>query len=558
MNLTQSCFFDVLVIGSGIAGLSAAREAAALGCRTAILSKLRLFSGSSFYPGTWGFGLVGPENDDDIEDMIATINRVGCRMTDPDLVRTFVSGINPAISHLESLGCHPRKAAKSSEREYIPCFDHKHRNWNGLESNGLQKAFAGELSRYNVTVLDHCTAVELVKVDGRICGVIVSHENAFRYIGCRSLVLATGGFGSLFRNHLCTDDVCGLGHFLALKAGCSLINMEFMQMMPGYLHPARNTIFNEKTFRFANYHAPDHSPVFSDDEETLLDLRSTYGPFTSRLASRAIDLKLYQASLEGESGVAVSYANAAKNDPPEFIKIYFDWLASEKKVSVNDTIHIGIFSHAANGGIRIDSNGRTGVDGLYACGEVTGGMHGADRIGGLSTANGLVFGQRAGRAAAYAALKNKIDTPRTGPGASASSHKPSPLAPPSCFSFVCREITDRNAIRARLQNLMYRNAMVVRNESGLTETLDELKQILAGSLWSPSADTDAVADSYILEGQLMTAVCILETALLRRESRGSHYRSDFPDEDPALESPIEIVLDKKIAAGFISCGWNRK
>ena len=100
MDLKLSCFFDVLVAGSGIAGLSAAREAAASGCRTAILSETHLFSGSSFYPGTWGFGLVGPEDESDVEDMIATVNRMGCQMADPDLVRTFVSGINPAIYSL--------------------------------------------------------------------------------------------------------------------------------------------------------------------------------------------------------------------------------------------------------------------------------------------------------------------------------------------------------------------------------------------------------------------------------------------------------------------------
>lgn len=541
MTLKLSCFFDVLVVGSGISGLSAAREAAASGCRTAILSETRLFSGSSFYPGTWGFGLVGPEDENDIEDMIATVNEVGCKMADSDLVRTFVSGINPAISHLETMGCHPKKAAKSSEREYIPCFDHKHRNWNGLEADGLRRTFSKQLAEQNVAILDHCTVLELVKEDERVCGAVVSYKNELQYIGCHSLILATGGYGSLFRSHLCTDDVCGLGHFLALKAGCRLVNMEFMQMMPGYLYPARNTIFNEKTFRFANFYTPDHTPLFHADEEALLDLRSTYGPFTSRLASRAIDLKLYQASLEGENGVEVSYAEAAKSEPPEFIKIYFDWLSSEKHVSVNDTIHIGMFSHAANGGICIDENGWTGIDGLYACGEVTGGMHGADRIGGLSTANGLVFGQRAGRAAAAAATVPCGEANMAGEN---SSHPSEP------FSFPCREIADRAAIRSKLQNDMYRNAMVIRNERGLLDTKTELEQILSNAHWSPSADTAAITDSRILEGQLMTAICILNAALLRRESRGSHYRSDFPVENPQMATPIEIVLDHGIIAKF--------
>lgn len=116
MKITGSETFDVLVVGSGIAGLSAAREAAASGCRTAILSAGALFSGSSFYPGTWGFGLVGPADEADVPDFEETILRVGCGMAKPDLVHAFVSGINPAIAHLEALGCRPKKAEKSAER----------------------------------------------------------------------------------------------------------------------------------------------------------------------------------------------------------------------------------------------------------------------------------------------------------------------------------------------------------------------------------------------------------------------------------------------------------
>lgn len=77
------------------------------------------------------------------------------------------------------------------------------------------------------------------------------------YLGCKALVLATGGYGSLFRHHLCTSDVEGLGQALALEAGCRLVNMEFMQIMPGYLSPAYQTIFNEKTFRFTDLRRPD-------------------------------------------------------------------------------------------------------------------------------------------------------------------------------------------------------------------------------------------------------------------------------------------------------------
>ena len=299
-------------------------------------------------------------------------------------------------------------------------------------------------------------------------------------------------------------------------------------MMPGFFSPARNTIFNEKTFRFASFCTPDQTPVFDQDEEALLDLRSTYGPFTCRLPSCRIDQKLYLTSLKNEAGVAVSYLDAAKNDPPEFIRLYFDWLEQEKKVSVHDTVHIGIFSHAANGGIKIDPDGFTGVKGLYACGEVTGGMHGADRIGGLSTANGLVFGQRAGRAAANAA------------STCTGSHTP------DVYDFSEWSIPDRSVLRKELQDLMYRNVMIIRNEPGLSTTLMMLHELLHSSPRIPDTDVSAITDSRILEGQFLTAICVLKAALLRKESRGSHYREDYPNIDPNMAYPIQLSLQDQV------------
>ena len=182
MKLFMEQFYDVLVVGSGIAGLSAAVEAAKRGCHTAIVSSTHLFSGSSFYPGTWGFGLIGPADENDIQDMVSTIQEVGCEVADPVLVQTFVSNINASIEHLERMGCHPRKADRSSEREYIPCFDHKHRSWNGLEGCQLRTAFTEQLAKYHVTVIEHCTLLELIQDNDYICGGVFARDGQLQYI----------------------------------------------------------------------------------------------------------------------------------------------------------------------------------------------------------------------------------------------------------------------------------------------------------------------------------------------------------------------------------------
>ena len=523
---------DVLVVGSGIAGLMAAIEAAEAGCAVTLMTSAKLFSGSSFYPGTWGLGLIGPEDRADQADLVSTIQEVGCGMATQEMAETFVDGIQPAIEKVRAMGVRLRQAVQKDQREFIPCFDHKGRDWNGIEFDSARQVFGKRLEELGVQILERCEVLQLVRSEGRVCGAVVCRQNELHYLGCRALVLATGGYGSLFRYHLCTEDVAGMGQALALEAGCSLVNMEFMQMMPGYISPAPKTIFNEKTFRFVHMRRNDGGELLPPGVETdrLLDLRSGHGPFTSRLDSREVDLALFRAFLEDERGVEVTYSDALRKAPPEFITTYFDWLREAKGLTMDDPIHIGVFAHAANGGVRIDPEAFTGVPGLFACGEVTGGMHGADRIGGLSTANGLVFGGKAGRSAAASCL----GTPQ----------------PPEQCAFEGHSCTDPAGTLRALQQLMFQNAMIARSETGLNGALERLDALEAGLNRRPSADPRAIAGEREITARLTTARCVLQAALLRRESRGSHYREDFPHQDPALERQIILRKENGITARF--------
>lgn len=532
MILPFDQYSDVLVAGSGIAGLMAALEAAEAGCTVTLLTSARLFSGSSFYPGTWGLGLIGPEDTADQADLARTIQRVGCNMATDKMVNTFVAGIHPAIEQVRGMGVKLRRAVQKDQREYIPCFDHKGRDWNGLEFDSVRAVFSRRLQELGVQVLEHCQVLELTRRDGRVCGCVALHCQQLRALSCRAFVLATGGYGGLFRYHLCTEDVAGVGQALALEAGCSLVNMEFMQMMPGYISPAPKTIFNEKTFRFVHMKTPDGGELLPDAAERarLLDLRSGHGPFTSRLDSRQVDLALFRAFLADERGVEVTYSDALRTDPPEFITTYLDWLRDAKGLTLDDPIHIGVFAHAANGGVVIAPDASTGVPGLFACGEVTGGMHGADRIGGLSTANGLVFGGKAGRSAA-------------------AFCQDAPPPPAECtFQGLC--CTDPADTLCAVQQLMFQNAMILRGEAGLQSALEQLEQLDAALERRPGSDPVAIARERTITAQLTTARCVLTAALLRRESRGSHFRTDFPQQDPALEQQIILRKTDRLTACF--------
>ena len=507
MRLQAEYTCGVLIVGTGLAGIRAAISAAEEGQSVLLCTAGKLFSGSSFYPGTWGLGLIGPDGVEDEEDLIDSICTLGAGVADEDMVRTFVRGINPAVEEIRAMGIWLKQARNREQKDFIPCFDRKHRSWNGILFDSAREVFARRLEELNIRVLQHCEALDLTRNESRVDGAVAVVDGKLCWIHAGSVVLCGGGLGGLYQYRITTDDVLSSCHALALRAGAELTNLEFMQIMPAFVTPCPKTIFNEKTFRYLQMENVDMDPE-------ILELRSTHGPFTSRLADRAVDFAILRH--QGDSGLACRYSESLAQDTPEFITTYFDWLRDTHGVTMADPFRIALYAHAANGGIRIDGNGFTGVPGLYAAGECTGGMHGADRIGGLSTANGLVFGARAGRAAAANVLMSSRDQAEYAP----------------------LSIPDATGRRKQMQSLMTRHGMVERTEDGLAIALSDLDNLSA-----QSGGADPI-DSQRLANQLLTARAVLTAQRMRRESRGSHYRADHPEQNPAMAAPIRITLNQ--------------
>lgn len=586
---------DVLVIGGGIAGITTAIEAARAGAATTIACAGPLFGGSSFYPGTWGLGLIGPESEADEADLIATIEDVGCGMADHELVEVFVRGIRPAIAWLEEdLGVplkRPSSAQSASDKTFIPCFDHKRRLWRGITRQTFEAAAQRTLKTLDVNVLERTELMELARLhedDGAVCGaVFFDHASAsLRTSAASSVILAAGGTGGLFERSLTSADVLSSVHAIAMSAGCELLNIEFMQMMPGLVSPVRGIVFNEKTFRYA---IPEDAsgilPHSEDARADLLEARSSHGPFTCRLDDERVDRAIDAA---GPSGMPVRFLFPS-NNIPEFVQTFSTWMQQSLNIAPTDELRIAMYAHAANGGIRIDRNAWTGVKGLYACGELTGGMHGADRIGGLSSANGLVFGRIAGKAAArHAKQVSCADQPLnhgcTWGGTSsrrddaeASHARLDDVGASACISLQrkdaampqtrmdevgtsartverplnasCEEAlgaalnglrmsaaplsaADADRITRDMRHVMGQHAMITRTEDGLSEALADI-ECLQREVGYHQACRGCVipSDSSIARGvrvasQLALAHAMLRAMLNRRESIGSHLRID--------------------------------
>lgn len=510
MRLQADFSCGVLVVGTGLAGIRSAIAAAQTGQSVVLCSAGKLFSGSSFYPGTWGLGLIGPDGEGDAEDLIDSILTLGAGMADETLVRSFVRGINPAIEEIKSMGIRLKQAENKGEKDFIPCFDRKHRNWNGILFDSARELFSRKLELLGVTVLERCEVLELTKDGGRVDGAIISVNDSLHWIHAGAVVLASGGLGGLYQYRLTTGDVHSTGHALALEAGAALKNLEFMQIMPGFVSPCPKTIFNEKTFRYLRM---EGIPM----DQALLEQRSTHGPFTSRLADREVDFQILRH--QGQAGVACRYDPALGENTPEFITTYFDWLRQTHGLTMADPFRIALYAHAANGGIRIDDQGFTGVPGLYAAGEITGGMHGADRIGGLSTANGLVFGARAGKAAAENAR----------------------LTERNAVDYAPAWLPDAAEKQDEMRYLMTRCGLVDRNEAGLRTALEKLDAFRAMPELPAGVSHEELVLSQRVLHQLQLARCVLTAQRLRKESRGSHFRSDYPSQNPNMEAPILVT-----------------
>lgn len=539
---------DVLVIGSGIAGLSAAIYAAKQGVSVTLSTSVNLFSGSTFFPGTWGFGLVGPENEKDEKNLIKTIERLGQGVTSKPLVETFVRNLNESVDLLEEMGITLEKPSEEAkgQKEYIPCFDHKHRRWRGLTKKNLLETLPKILKDLGIRLLPDFEVIELLKEGERVTGAVGIREGkTMERIQAKAVILATGGLGGLYSYKLTTDDVNGSGVGLALRAGARAINMEFMQIMLGFVKPGYKTVHNEKTFFASQFHTKEGRNLLTErlpeglSEEEVLSARSLHGPFSSETISRYLDLSVHEEITENSiSGVPMTYDLEKLKDPAEFVKTYFSWLKEEKHVSMEEEILIAPFMHASNGGLYITEKAKTHVPGLFAAGECTGGMHGADRIGGLSTANGIVFGKIAGEnAARYSSTIEETETKE------------------SDQLFTLQIAEEPSEKLKEMRKIMYQHAFLKLEEESIMHARnawDEIhfEEIDIGQEKETTeineAEMKRIRDSYRLLNGKAAASALLTVQLMRKESRGSFYRSDYPVKDEThFRMPLMVRLTEK-------------
>ncbi|KWX68578.1 L-aspartate oxidase [Mycobacterium sp. NAZ190054] len=485
---------DVVVIGTGVAGLAAALAAHRRGRRVVLLSKAG--ETATFY-AQGGIAVVLPDNDDSVDAHVADTLAAGAGLCDPAAVRSIVADGHRAVSELVCAGARfdesvPGRWALTREG------GHSRRRiiHSGGDATGAEVQRALDNAAATLDIRRNHVALELVIDDGAVAGVSVLSADGPGVVYAPSVILATGGLGHMYAATTNPDGSTGDGVALAMWAGLPVADLEFIQFHPTMLYTGRG-----------GGRRPLITEALRGEGAKLVDAQGcsvTAGVHPmGDLAPRDVVAAAIEARLS-ETGDACVYLDARGVD--DFAARFPTVNGACLQAGIDPTsrpIPVVPGAHYSCGGVVTDVYGRTDVAGLFAAGEVARtGMHGANRLASNSLLEGLVVGGRAGDEAAR----------------HAAAVGPSRIVDPAP---AVRLALPRN----ELQQAMTRHASVVRSGDGLRELAGQLAAATPRELRSRSDFEDAALTT--------VAGAVAAAALARTESRGCHHRSDFPDSDPA-------------------------
>lgn len=502
----------VIVIGSGIAGLTAALTASATHSVTLITKGALGMSNTRFAQG----GIAGVMFDDDSVDAhVADTLTAGAGLCDLNAVRVLCAEGPERIRNLVKLGvAFDRKNGEFSQgREAAHSYPRVLHAGGDATGAVIEAALVKQLSASNVTVLEHTFLRELVLTDGRVTGVAVQGADGVpSRIDADAVVLATGGAGQLYPYTTNPRVATGDGAAAALRAGAVMADLEFYQFHPTALVTSGNFLISEAVrgegavLRDATGHRfmPDVHP-------------------DAELAPRDVVARGIAATMAKQGGRPVALDATALG--ANFLATRFPGIDGAVRASGIDwsreAVPVAPAAHYWMGGIATDLDGRTSIPGLLAVGEVARtGVHGANRLASNSLLEGAVFGHRAAVA---------LDADLT---SAASFGAAAPTPPSHAETSSDTEEAIPPFSREALQHLLWTNAGLHRSADALSSALRTLERWDSPNLPASTVDELENRNLLTLAGALVTA------ALARTESRGAHTRTDYPALDATKASPI--------------------
>lgn len=502
----------VLVIGSGGAGTRAAIEAARYG-DVIIMSRSVAGKGGCTPMAEGGFNAVmNPEDCCTLHE--EDTMKGGAYLNDPELVRKLVAEAPERMKDLVDWGAvfdlTPEKQLAQrpfgGQRFNRTCYA------GDRTGHEMMMTLIEHLRTENITILHEISAIELLKSEGRICGAAGLDRNGnMVLIKADAVVLATGGAGQIYEVNTNCATGNGQGFALAYRAGAELIDMEMVQFHPtGAVQPydARGRLITEAVRGEGGILKNANGERFMekyDPERMELSTRD--------VVARSIATEVLEGRGTGKDGVYLDVTHLDEKYIGEKLPLMLEQFLNFGVDIRKEPMEVAPTAHHFMGGVRIDPNGATTVPGLFACGEVTGGIHGANRLGGNSLADTQVFGKRAGESAGRSSVTGrKIDPEQIG----------------VVWVRLKKYLEgDKNPaeIRSNLKAKMWENAGIFRTENSLKKALSELEK-LSGEI--PKAESgENLIDCCTVEDMLTTAILVVKGSLLRPESRGANMRTDL-------------------------------
>lgn len=528
---------DVLIIGGGAAAVRAAIAACGEGARANLISKGPI--GKSGATPMAGGSTASPNGDprDNPEAYFDDTMNAGRGLSDPELVKVLAEEGAARVREWIDFGVEFTK--KDGQINYTRSPGHSYpRSVNSpLGGTGLINPLRRVARQTpNLHIYEDVMATRLLVADGRVQGALtfdLASGDVVAFVA-PATVLASGGYQDLYPMSDAASDATGDGYSLAFEAGAALVDMEMLLYYPTvlvYPYSVRGSLI---TYEFyLNKTGLDAHLVNTEGQDLLAGVADL--PMRDELTRLIFDeVRAGRATERGGVFIDNSLSSFSPEEQERILKVrtpsMLSYLSTLGIPVVNSRLEVGPAAHFVLGGVRINARCETSVPGLFAAGEVSGNLHGANRLGANALTETQVFGRRAGIAATLFARSN-----------------PSPRVAQDLLTEAAREVQaltetraeprEPIAVKNELRTTMLEYAGPTRDSERLAEGLRRVKRIVEEDIPRLYVDASPARFNYSLveaiEARLMasTALLVIHSALSRKETRGHHYRVDFPTED---------------------------
>ena len=532
---------DVLIIGSGRSGSRAAIEVDDAGLKATIVSK-----GLSFRSGCTGMAEGGynavfktVDKDDSIDAHFNDTLKGGSYLNDKKLVEILVNESPKRLIDLENYGALFDRQ-ESGEIDQRPFGGQSFRRtcYQGDRTGAeLLNALKEEIIKRNIECIEEVMITSLITDDNQVIGAtgLDLKDSSLIYFKTKSVILASGGAGQLYPVTSNTFQKNGDGYAISYRAGADLVDMEQIQFHPtGMVAPE-----SKKGVLVTEAVRAEGGKLINSEGERFM---SKYAPEKMELATRDVVARsIYQEIIEGRGtengGVYLDISHLDDDyidEKLETMVLQFENVGVDIK---HGPIEVAPTAHHFMGGLKINTDASSSLDNLFGAGEVCGGVHGANRLGGNALADTQVFGKIAGVSASEAAKNSEIKSDEEQVEAEASRIE----------GLIKKGTIKPKDFKNKIKSLMWEKVAIVRDEKNLNEALKDLLEM------QKDLENLDVSDKHQYNTDLVTAlevinmveICILtvKSAILRRESRGAHFRSDFPESKDEWKK--SIIMNKK-------------